>query len=618
MKENIRFNKFLPYFFVFGLFLLSIIIRLAKFDSQQNVANLDASYHVLSTVKAMMVNPISIHKFLPIVTYGEIYDKYIPWGATVPDNQGNYFYTSFPVIGFIVPYIYFKITSFPLSLKNLMIFNFIIHFIATLLLCKFLQLSLKITNISRQLQNLILVMGAATYIFTYEALYSHGIVYWGHSLFQVIWLIQLIFLVDLLYKQTEIKKWKTCLFLVVCILIPLTEWTGYLVNGSIFVVLLLKPKYRRLSLGVFFATIVSGFLHIGHFLLAINSQYLFNSLKSRFFGRSSVNSDTNSMSSLGLKLLHGYWESFGMLFILLLLVVASFLIIKYKKRNDNNNLNLIFIDILFVLCFPLLENIIMIQHAVEYNYDRLKMIIPIIFVISVLIPMFNKNLRQILFFFWVIAIVSNVWAFYNIERESIYFNHKESNIQKYIDSDQELIKLVQERTKPDAVYSINGGVRGWVNLTLNRSVYERVVDLSQLKTLVQQRKVTQGVWLIGDDLGNQIFEWKTALIYDANTDSKKYITTNGSFNVDDVPFPITNDLWINGIGRSSASFIVINSNNTEDKFKPGVILNFINGEKRIIQKVDAQGTFIIVDVQGEPLDWRTLGFPSKLGVEAQK
>src|SRR5262249_31969905 len=122
---------------IFVLFLISAVIRLARFNPGNEITNMDATYHVLFTVEAMNETPARIHLFLPIVSLGQPSDKGIPWGSTVPDSQRiNYYYPSFPALGFIAPYVFFKITGLSLIPRNLMLFGFLIHFIATLLLAK--------------------------------------------------------------------------------------------------------------------------------------------------------------------------------------------------------------------------------------------------------------------------------------------------------------------------------------------------------------------------------------------------------------------------------------------------------------------------------------------------
>lgn len=71
--------------------------------------NFDATYHTLLTIKAYNATSISRHHFLPIVSLGNKNDKYITWRATIPDKYGNYYYISFPLGGFIIPWIFFKL-----------------------------------------------------------------------------------------------------------------------------------------------------------------------------------------------------------------------------------------------------------------------------------------------------------------------------------------------------------------------------------------------------------------------------------------------------------------------------------------------------------------------------
>lgn len=83
------------------LVLLTSVIRLHS--GEINYHNSDATWHALLTVEAYNETPVSTHLFLPIVTLGDADDKGIPWGATVPDREGNYYYTSFSPAGYFLP-----------------------------------------------------------------------------------------------------------------------------------------------------------------------------------------------------------------------------------------------------------------------------------------------------------------------------------------------------------------------------------------------------------------------------------------------------------------------------------------------------------------------------------
>ena len=184
---------------ILSLFLLSYFLRTTHHDGNRYVIdNIDASYHVLLTIKALKATPSDVHKFLPIVSLGNPEDKNIPWGATVPDSYGNYYYTSFSPLGFFIPYLYFEGTGYDLTIENLAIFNMIIHLIATILFAWIISLFLINLGLSPVNRTLAIISLTLFYIFSNEALYSHGVIYWHHSLFQVFWFIQLIALFKLI------------------------------------------------------------------------------------------------------------------------------------------------------------------------------------------------------------------------------------------------------------------------------------------------------------------------------------------------------------------------------------------------------------------------------------
>ena len=84
-----------------------IISGLGWRDGGIGYHNSDATWHMPLTVTAYDETPISDHLFLPIVTLGEESGKGIPWGATIPDNKGNYYYTSFSPAGYFAAYLFY-------------------------------------------------------------------------------------------------------------------------------------------------------------------------------------------------------------------------------------------------------------------------------------------------------------------------------------------------------------------------------------------------------------------------------------------------------------------------------------------------------------------------------
>lgn len=102
------------------IFLCMIASIVARYpNASENFQNSDATYHTLLTIQAYDETPILEHKFLPIVTLGGVFDKDIRWGATILGDQGNYYYTSFGPIGFVLPYFFFKLFHLPVAVSSL-------------------------------------------------------------------------------------------------------------------------------------------------------------------------------------------------------------------------------------------------------------------------------------------------------------------------------------------------------------------------------------------------------------------------------------------------------------------------------------------------------------------
>ena len=97
-----------------------------------NYLNADATWHTLLTIQAYDETPVSSHLFLPIVSLGEDLDKNIPWGATVSDSKGNYYYTSFSPAAYFAPWLFFKTFRLAVCEKSLYIFNTLLLSISAL------------------------------------------------------------------------------------------------------------------------------------------------------------------------------------------------------------------------------------------------------------------------------------------------------------------------------------------------------------------------------------------------------------------------------------------------------------------------------------------------------
>jgi len=358
-------SKYVFIVFLFCFFIVSLVIKKDEIYKNIGAPNIEAPYHVLHTVNAYIKNDISQHYFLPTVTLENELDKFIPWGATVPDAQGNYFYTSFTSTTFVLPYLYFKITGAELNIQNLVKFNYLLQFTSIILIFLLLRKINFIASQNNFLSNMASFLATVfIFIFSTEFLISFGLGYWAHSISQILIILQLCIFISI--QQDGFNHRKLVLLGFVSIVFCYTEWTGFSITGLIslyFLYLYIRNKNKdnlKIFIALISSIIIGGLLIVAHYGFVIGFENLFNALYSRFSARSA-----GRIGSV-LWLIIGYVKSYGLY---LLIIPITYVILK----NDNKNIEykLYFFPILYALLL-LMENIIMMQHAGQFSFDRLK------------------------------------------------------------------------------------------------------------------------------------------------------------------------------------------------------------------------------------------------------
>lgn len=84
--------------------------------------------------------------------------------------------------------------------------------------------------------------------------------------------------------------------------------------------------------------------------------------------------------------------------------------------------------------------------------------------------------------------------------------------------------------------------------------------------------------------------------------------------LNNTPYNLTDDNWINGVGRFVSGFIVSNSGENLDDYQVEKLIKFANGDTRQIIRVDRSGQYLTVYVNGELLDGEQVGFPNKIEI----
>ena len=309
----------LRYHFFFGLialsFLLAISYALRHSDFASNVGsrNLEAPYHVLLTVHALNESSIQNHWLLPTVSLGRDQDKHIPWGATVPTASGDYIYTSFTPPGFLAPYLFFRVSGLEISLQNLAYFNLLLCVLSVFFLYSLVYKLLRYLGYESFVSAASSLAGSVVAIFSREALSSYGVTYWSQSLYQPILIATLYFLLNYLTSEKQRNTSQFALVLLAFIG-ALTEWTGYVFNIGLALILLFDKNWnkssRMTSFYLFAVTVFAGLLTFMHYALAVGFKPAALAFVGRFLARSTA------AGSL-VELAQGYLLSYGFFLVLL-------------------------------------------------------------------------------------------------------------------------------------------------------------------------------------------------------------------------------------------------------------------------------------------------------------
>jgi hypothetical protein len=268
--------------------------------------------------------------------------------------------------------------------------------------------------------------------------------------------------------------------------LAMAEWTGYIFNIGLCTCLFIFNRkitkdFRILAIYIFTATIAAGFLTIFHYGLVLGFDSTLKAILSRGVARSISNGNI-------FDLLSGYLLSYG-IFIFVSLVAA------FQIHRNRNNLLIIrgsVIAFLFISSLvPLLENIMLLNHAVSYSFDRLKFIFPA----SLLMALgfyFSSKIFRVSFF--IILVLSSVLG---------YMDYRSGMNQL---SDWSLTDIKNTRLKDNiakladincSLLATNLDVRGYANILFHRGIYE-MKSIEDADFIFRKSKACSLIYLEGE------------------------------------------------------------------------------------------------------------------------
>lgn len=489
------------------IIIMTVAVSFVKYrGGEVNYLNSDATWHTLLTMEAYEETPISVHKFLPIVSLGGMDNKHISWGATIPDLEGNYYYTSFSPAGYVLPYFFVKIFHLPINEKSLYIFNTILFSISAVLWLIFLLRVYKGSRVSTG----VALTGVLAYIFSPELFHGMGIVYWHQSVMQVTLLIQL--LAYYIWKVESSRRAKI-LYFIMNVVNPYIEWTGYIANVGFAIAELLmfwkkndKKTWKSVRM-TGMLTIVSFLLFTVHYVSVVSTNDFFLALKNRFFAR---NFTTSVLLS---DVFSGYLRSFLYLWVLVFILMAW-------VGVQNGRIEIRHKCLMLVLLFPLLENIVMKQHALSYSYDRMKLAFILSFLIcelneQILTNTSKKSFSILCIVINIVCCIGNVKSYLGNENYIWETCYRQNNkiLANYINCNYD-----------DSILVTNAMVRGYLNLLFGKGIYERM-DIESVKNIAEAKGKEFVVEIKIDDNNSwNMYQLRGAEIYNISTNAKEYVS----------------------------------------------------------------------------------------------
>lgn len=489
-----------------GLLALCALLRLPEVRGPAGARNLEASYHMLLTVTAMRETPVRDHRLLPTVSLGRDVDKHIPWGKAIPLPSGDYVYTSFAPPGFIAPLLFFEATGLPTTLPSLMIFNLLLQGAACLALYALLRRLLAIRGIPPGRARLAALAGVSLQVFSAEALLSYGIVYWSQQLFQIVLLASLIVLAAVLERGARNCRGHVAALALLALLGTWTEWTGVVFFGGMAALLLVRGRRERAFLapalaigGAIAAALLMIFLH---YAIAAGWYPTLRALGGRAYARSPTQGGP-------FDLILGYFGSYGLL--IPLIALAAGIVggrVSWSRIRSGDILRGTVPFVLICALIAVLENLLLMQHATQFSFDRLKAVVPAAIVLAIVLAEAKGRARMLWPIALVVALGQNCFSYRNMIAE----HRSWVSVDR---ANQDLARQVAATVDLScAVLATNRSVRGYANLLFHRGIYEWQTREQFLAALTGSERARRcgAVHLQGDFLFPELPHYRDAIV----------------------------------------------------------------------------------------------------------
>lgn len=441
-------NFFIGFIIVIIMFAITFWIKYNDVNNGRGVENIQATYHALLTVNSLSSLPVKESMLLPTVNFNSYMDKNIPWAAAVKTIDGNYVYTSFPFLGFALPYVLLRIVGADLNIPNLFFVNSLFLLLTVGFFFSAIYLHLVKIGVASSSSVLASIAGSSVMLFATESLISSGLIYWPQSLSQM-FLAIIIFIFTI--RGSNNSKLSDFFLFVLLTAFSMTEWTGYVFGACLFLYSAITryEGWKRICGLCFFSSTFAALVYILQVILVVDVHAFLNTSLERYGVRNASKADFSL-------LLKGYWISFGLF---LAFLFPAFLYLRNKEHR-----------FIIILCFlPIIENIILASHATSFTFDRWKLAFPLGIAIAIAISKY-KRIKSIAL---IIVISASVFGMHE-------YRHKVNLYNDWAIANVKNMKLLEDVQKEadlrcSNIYS-DTRVRGYIVMLFKRGVYEGIPE----------------------------------------------------------------------------------------------------------------------------------------------
>ena len=242
MGNCLNLRSFKTCFIIAALFLLSVGIRLPFLNRPLGSCPYDwLTAHSLRTVRIFYESGAAKYKFMPIMTFNNPADRDIDSNlGRIKDKEGNWYYTSYGPVGFVLPYLIFITLHLYPDVLTIRCFNLFIQFLSCLII--FQIVSLLTRKYYRNRVNAAALIGLSVYLLSPVALWFHSNSYFSDMCAQIFFIggIYIFLLMSLSFRK---RIYYFPLGLII-ILMVWTEWIGIFFSVSVFLLCLRKLRKK--------------------------------------------------------------------------------------------------------------------------------------------------------------------------------------------------------------------------------------------------------------------------------------------------------------------------------------------------------------------------------------